>query len=38
MDMGNVYIVNEILFCELGWGDDFIGKKMKVGGLEGFMG
>lgn len=37
-DMGNAYIVNETLSKELGWGDDPIGKKMKVGGPEGPMG
>lgn len=37
-DMGNAYIINETLSKELGWGDDPIGKKMKVGGPEGNMG
>lgn len=37
-DMGRAYIINETLSKELGWGDDPIGKKMKVGGPEGDMG
>lgn len=37
-DLGNAYIINETLSKELGWGDDPIGKKMKVGGPEGPMG
>ena len=37
-DMGRAYIINETLSKELGWGDDPIGKKMKVGGPDGDMG
>lgn len=37
-DMGRAYIINETLSKELGWGDDPIGKKMKVGGPVGDMG